>query len=306
MRTFSSRTYRPERPLVRTSHFEIGEFHANPLESDFERLASPFNRPHFVFPSSPVVIETDTGHHFVADRGRALAYPANLSYRRFALTGRGDHCMWVAPLRSVFAMDTPFGEFCRMLARRELEPQCVQFPDGLFLEQRTILYALTNGRIVLDLDKRMLHVCSSLAVTPAGSRDHPLAVRVDETLAERYQEKVTLTRIAQKLGVSSEHISRVYRKAFETSIHRRIIQLRTRDAFERILDGEKNLTVMALDLGFSSHSHLTATMRTTFGKAPTQIRTMIARRSALLRREENRSGKTGGKRNVRAKTHRAG
>jgi AraC family transcriptional regulator len=36
--------------------------------------------------------------------------------------------------------------------------------------------------------------------------------------------------------------------------------------------GERELTAVAFDLGFSSHSHFTASFRRTFGAAPSALR----------------------------------
>ncbi|MCG8408968.1 MAG: AraC family transcriptional regulator [Phycisphaerales bacterium] len=292
MRTFSSRTYEPESPLVRTQHLEIGEFHASPLSRDFETIASPFDRPHFVFPSSPVVIELDTGRHFVADRGCAVMYPANLPYRRYALSDRGDHCMWIAPTRSLLSSETQFGDICRRLAQREIEPFRVRIPNDLFLEQRTLLYALINGNTVYDLDSRLLRICGSLARQKRlEPHEITLANRIEEMLAEKYEKKTTLMDVAQTLDVTCEHICRLYRKSFATTIHQHVIQLRTRDALERILEGESSLMKIAIELGFNSHTHFTATMRTAFGRSPSQIRSDRSFAAQSQRPGEQRCGR---------------
>ena len=49
-------------------------------------------------------------------------------------------------------------------------------------------------------------------------------------------------------------------------------QLRLREALGRIRDGHDDLAALADELGFSSHSHLSANFRRTFGVAPSSAR----------------------------------
>ncbi len=274
MNAFFNRPYKPESPIARTALFEIGEFHASAGSRNFRTLASPFDRPHFVFPSSPVVIESDVGHRFVADRIFAVVYPANLHYRRFALSSKGDHCFWVAPTVSLLSSDTELGEACRRLARRETEPFRIPISNRMFLEQRTILHELIRGMKVQCLEIRMLRICETLVRSHPMCSEHALAAQIDEILAENYMKKTALDHLASATGVTVEYLCRVYRKSSGTTIHQRIIQLRTRDAVERILEGEPNLMRLALELGFSSHSHLSTSLRATFGSSPSAIRAM--------------------------------
>jgi len=49
-------------------------------------------------------------------------------------------------------------------------------------------------------------------------------------------------------------------------------QLRLRAALESLAERHADLTGIALDLGFSSHSHFTETFRRTFGRTPSSVR----------------------------------
>ena len=55
-------------------------------------------------------------------------------------------------------------------------------------------------------------------------------------------------------------------------IHRYLTQLRLRSSLERLADGANDLTALALELGFSSHSHFTDAFRREFGHAPSRDR----------------------------------
>jgi AraC-like DNA-binding protein len=54
-------------------------------------------------------------------------------------------------------------------------------------------------------------------------------------------------------------------------VHRYLTQLRLRAALERLADAD-DITSLAIDLGFSSHSHFTDVFRREFGKTPSEYR----------------------------------
>ena len=54
-----------------------------------------------------------------------------------------------------------------------------------------------------------------------------------------------------------------------------------RATLDRMLDGDENLTSVALDAGFSSHAHFSFAFRTEFGRTPSDVRdTLRGRRSS--------------------------
>jgi AraC family transcriptional regulator len=55
-------------------------------------------------------------------------------------------------------------------------------------------------------------------------------------------------------------------------VHRYLTQLRLRASLDRLADGADDLTALALDLGFSSHSHFADAFRREFGKTPSEVR----------------------------------
>ena len=78
----------------------------------------------------------------------------------------------------------------------------------------------------------------------------------------------TLRELARKLAVSPHHLSRIFSAATGTSVTAYRNRLRTRAALERIADGERSLTRLAAELGFTDHAHLTRTIRRETGLPP--------------------------------------
>lgn len=81
-----------------------------------------------------------------------------------------------------------------------------------------------------------------------------------------------LPELAGALGVSPFHFARVFRAETGMSVHQYLLRLRMETALERLSRGEMDLSRLAFDLGFSSHSHFTATFRKQFGRRPADVR----------------------------------
>lgn len=91
-------------------------------------------------------------------------------------------------------------------------------------------------------------------------------------LASRLGERITLNDIAQDVHSSPFNFARIFQQQTGMPLHRYLMQLRLRTAIERLLDGTDDITKLALDVGFSSHSHFTETFRREFGFTPSEVR----------------------------------
>jgi len=64
-------------------------------------------------------------------------------------------------------------------------------------------------------------------------------------------------------------------------VHRYHLRARMAAAVSQVLDSARDLTPIGIDLGFSSHSHFTATFRRTFGITPSALRRRANAQQAL-------------------------
>lgn len=109
-------------------------------------------------------------------------------------------------------------------------------------------------------------------------RQSTLADHADRTeaakiyLASRLAEAVTLEDVAAAVNSSPFNFARIFGEQTGMPIHRYLTVLRLRAALERIADPAIDLTSIALDLGFSSHSHFTDVFRREFGETPSDVR----------------------------------
>ncbi len=91
-------------------------------------------------------------------------------------------------------------------------------------------------------------------------------------LATAFGENASLDDLGRAVHASPFHLARLFRREAGLTIHQYRHRLRLRAALARIADGESNLSDLAFQLGFSSHSHLTDAFRLSFGMSPTTCR----------------------------------
>lgn len=82
----------------------------------------------------------------------------------------------------------------------------------------------------------------------------------------------TLDDLARSLACSPFHLSRIFHQTAGMSLRRYITRLRACVAADRLATGAPNLTELALDLGFTDHSHFTNTFRREWGLCPSNLR----------------------------------
>jgi len=108
------------------------------------------------------------------------------------------------------------------------------------------------------------------AIRASTTRSHAsLAHKVKLLLAAEFREPLSLDRIARSASSSPYHMCRIFKRETGLSIHQYLTRLRLRMALESIGD---DLARVAVDLGFSSHSHFSDAFRREFGMTPSCMR----------------------------------
>lgn len=111
--------------------------------------------------------------------------------------------------------------------------------------------------------------CAVQAHPPAAWRR--LALALDECLAAHCDEALSLESLARRCAVSAFHASRVYRRVTGQTLHRQLNRLRLREALFQLPQRRGQLTELALELGFASHSHFSQAFKTEFGHPPSVL-----------------------------------
>lgn len=124
----------------------------------------------------------------------------------------------------------------------------------------------------------MVRAASQVAATdePIGARSMRL-VRIVKELLDATTAPLSLSAIAAEAGASPTYLTDLFRRAEGMPIYRYQNRLRLARSLLRLGDAD-DITDLALELGFSSHSHFTSTFRTTFGVTPSAHREAVRRR----------------------------
>jgi AraC-like DNA-binding protein len=93
-----------------------------------------------------------------------------------------------------------------------------------------------------------------------------------EYLCAYATRRLTLADIANAASASPFHLARAFRHVTGVTLHQMQLQLRMVVAMNGIEDGERDLTRLALELGFTSHSHFSKTFREHVGCTPSAYR----------------------------------
>jgi AraC family transcriptional regulator len=108
----------------------------------------------------------------------------------------------------------------------------------------------------------------------ARSTERALVKRTLHYIASHIGRRVALAEIGRAVGASPAYLTEAFRKAIGTSLYRYQVNLRLARARD-LLSGYDDLARLALDLGFSSHSHFTTAFRRLYGRTPAELRRRI-------------------------------
>lgn len=119
-------------------------------------------------------------------------------------------------------------------------------------------------------------------VAVAGPRMRERITELQYRLSHGVPHPVRLETLAAEIGCSPWHLSKAFPAVTGETLSRFLGRVRAHDALRHVLDGAPDLSRVALETGFATHSHLTAAFRREFGMPPSAIRD--ADRAALARR----------------------
>jgi AraC-like DNA-binding protein len=281
-----------ERVVFRNARVEVGAFRCPVGRPDFRCAGGPIADHHvFVFPRSRVYIRHEGEQAFATDRNVVALYNPGQRFERQPLDATGDFCDWFAvdaesALEAVRAVDPGVAE----------RPQrCFRFSHGpsdarTYLAQRALFEGLVQGAVAdeLAVEEQVLLLLGSVVESCQrawhGARRVRADLRAREAvrrarliLGERYREATSLAELAHAVGVSRFRLCRLFREATGVTLHAYREQLRLRAALDALATPGVDLTDLALELGYSSHSHFTSHFRRVFGLAPSVVRGRFAR-----------------------------
>ena len=164
-------------------------------------------------------------------------------------------------------------------------------PPEAFLLLRTLhtrieLAGSSDGLEVEELSLILTEQIIQAAFDTPKSGHSPTAREREETeslrgiLTSQPGRRHQLDALARRLGSTPFRLCRSFRAVTGTTIHRYLTRVRVQQALGRLADGSPDLTDLAFDLGFSSHSHFTSVFRKCFGMTPEAVRRQARSRTA--------------------------
>jgi AraC-like DNA-binding protein len=115
------------------------------------------------------------------------------------------------------------------------------------------------------LGKRTAHIATMSA------RRHKLADCAKLVLSSDLGRRWTLAEVAAEVGASPVYLTQVFQLIEGLPLYQYQLQLRLARALDLLADAD-DLTRLALDLGFSSHSHFSAAFKRAYGQTPFEFR----------------------------------
>jgi AraC-like DNA-binding protein len=277
--------------LYRSTVVTIASFRAEPSHPGF-RDSGPAENHIIVFPRTSVRIRHPGRAPFVTNPNVVTFYNKDQVYLRDRVTEEGDRCDWFAVERSIL-----------LDAVRRHDPAAVDRPDrpfqfthgpadaGSYLLQRLVVRHLAEGGPAdpLFVEESAVRLLSRVVASAARAWDlsrktsestqGELAEAAKTVLTQGFREPVSLDEVARRAGSSVFHLCRTFRRHTGSTLHGYRNQMRLRTALERVAAPASDLTDLALDLGYSSHSHFTSAFRKAFGMAPSAFRRKATARS---------------------------
>jgi AraC family transcriptional regulator len=130
--------------------------------------------------------------------------------------------------------------------------------------------------LALTLVQRSLGPRTAHAPGASAGRQK-LVDRAKVVLAGDLARRWTLAEIAAEVRCSPVYLTQVFRQVEGMPLYRYQLRLRLARALD-LLGEYDELTMLALDLGFSSHSHFSAAFRAAYGRSPSEFRQAALRR----------------------------
>ena len=225
-----------------------------------------------IVPRRGVFVSHRHGHPVVADCNTALVLQAGDVQRVSHPTDAGDECTALA--------------FAPELLDQALRPETARhgrLRPTTQLGVRLLTSALSgDGVDRLQAEEAALLLLDALSAD-LGSGPLPAARRIGRVQWARVEEVRSLLAadpafpwsmdaIAKAVHCSSFHLARQFRAISKESLHHYLVRLRLGLALERLAGGESDLARLAGEVGFSNHSHFSASFRVAFGSTPSAVR----------------------------------
>ena len=236
-----------------------------------------------VFPYRGVYVRHVGGDDAVADANQVLFFNAGQEYQVSHPVSGGDACLSISidpatlaeliPAELLDDRDKP--GFRRQHQRIDARAQVL-----VALLRHTLRAGVAGPLeaevLMLTLMRRAMGVHANTWSGASHGRRR-LVDRAKLVLTSDPTRRWTLADIAAETGGSPVYLTQVFQQVEGMPLYRYQMQLRLSRALD-LIDQYDDLSALGLDLGFSSHSHFSASFKQAFGRSPSAFKQLATRR----------------------------
>lgn len=240
-----------------------------------------------VFVRSGLFVKHSGRHQVLAEPVQALFFNRAEAFRVSHPVGVGDDCTVLSFCSDVLSdaialhdpevRDRPETPFTHRVGSAS--------PKTL-LAYQVLRRCVREGSECLAIEEAALTILAAVlrqAYVPAGAaeRSRGMQARASQQalveavrllLASNPGAGTSLKTLSSAVSCSPYHLARAFRHEVGLSIHQYQIRLRLALALELLSNGVRNISRLALELGFASHSHFTTTFHKVFKLPPSAFR----------------------------------
>lgn len=236
---------------------------------------------HLVFPYRGTYLRHVGSDQSVADAHHVLMFNAGEGYQVSHPVTGGDASL-------VLALSEP-------LLRELSPPSLLNKRDALGFRLQSLRidpraqalvallrHGLQSGNIEPLEAESLLLTLASRSLGPRTSRElgstqakRRLVDRIKLLLARDVGRRWTLAEIATEIGGSAVYLTQAFQQVEGLPLYRYQLHLRLARALDLIATCD-DMSALALDLGFSSHSHFAAAFKRTYGRSPSGFRQALS------------------------------
>jgi len=237
---------------------------------------------HLVFPFRGVYLRHLGSDQAVADANHVLFFNRGEGYQVSHPIAGGDTSLVVSLPEDMLAELTPEtlrnpGDaltFNLQHLRIDARAQALVMLLRHSLEQKSIESLEAEG-LSLTLVSRAIGPRTARASGATYARRR-LVDRVKVLLASDLSRRWTLADIAAEIGGSAVYLTQAFQQVEGLPLYRYQLRLRLARALD-LIAGRGDLSGLAQDVGFSSHSHFTAAFRQAYGMTPSEFHASVSR-----------------------------
>lgn len=270
--------------LFQSDLIRIEEYHCRGTDTS-QRGTEEYTKSHeIVFPRRGAFVRYDASGKLVADANNVLFFNSHQPYQITHPIPGGDSSIIFA-VKPTVLMDM-LRTFDASVDDRYEKPFAISH-HPIDMPQHMYKYRLLQQDELLAQEEAVLmfigevlssttsykgkRVKSNKSATIEAHREIVHQIKI--VLGKSFRQKLKLDDITAAVNVSPFFLCRVFKLETGLSIHQYLQRLRLLDALEHLTQyPQTDLTTLALELGFASHSHFSTAFVQSFGLPPSQFR----------------------------------